>query len=174
MPFEQVGRRRPAPGVHIFAGEPTIVFLTVCTRDRKAWLDHDGVHETLQRVWQTADAWLVGYYLLMPDHIHLFCAPRDLRLTLESWLKFWQSRFSKTHQKSGATLPVRRLSSSSAPAGELHRKMGLRANESGPARIGGKAGGLEISRIVESFAMVIRCVPFSKKCQGSAGASPYL
>jgi putative transposase len=99
--IQQVGRRQPARGVHIHSTQPTIVFLTVCTRERKAWLNQDAVHETLQKVWRDANAWLVGYYLLMPDHIHLFCAPRDLHFTLESWLKFWQSQFSKAHKNPG-------------------------------------------------------------------------
>jgi len=55
------------------------------------------VQESLEDVWRTADAWLVGYYLLMPDHLHLFCAPRDLRFTIEKWLAFWKSEFSRRH-----------------------------------------------------------------------------
>jgi hypothetical protein len=36
---------------------------------------------SLETIWRAADAWLVGYFMLMPDHLHLFCAPRDLRFT---------------------------------------------------------------------------------------------
>lgn len=97
-PYQDVGRQRPARGVHVRSGQPTIVFLTICTRDRRQWLAQGAVHETLRAVWQAADAWLVGCYVLMPDHVHLFCAPRDLNFTLEQWMKYWQSRFSKTHK----------------------------------------------------------------------------
>src|SRR5256885_6005252 len=31
--------------------------------------------------WKTADHWLVGRYVIMPDHIHLFCAPVDRKST---------------------------------------------------------------------------------------------
>ena len=46
-------------------------------------------------VWQGADAWAVGRYVLMPDHIHLFCAPGDRLLPLERWVRFWKSGFSR-------------------------------------------------------------------------------
>jgi putative transposase len=97
-PFQDIGRKRPARGVHINLGEPTIVFLTVCTRDRLPWLAQEHIHDICRRVWQAADAWLVGYYLLMPDHIHLFCAPRDTAFAIERWITFWHSQVSKAHK----------------------------------------------------------------------------
>ena len=97
-PIQNAGRRQPARGVHIRSAEPTIVFLTICTRGRQTWLTQECIHETLRIAWQAADAWFVGYYLLMPDHVHLFCAPRDLHFTLEQWIKYWQSQFSETHK----------------------------------------------------------------------------
>src|SRR5436309_9930500 len=84
-----VGRRHPASGVRIELGEPTIVFVTVVTRDRKRWLAQALVHQLLRDAWMEAQAWLVGYYLLMPDHLHLFCAPHDLSFTLDAWITFW-------------------------------------------------------------------------------------
>jgi putative transposase len=96
-PFRQAGRKRPARGVHIHSGKPTIVFLTICTRDRREWLCQECIHQMLKATWRAADAWLVGHYMLMPDHVHLFCAPRDLNFNVERWLKYWQSQFSKAH-----------------------------------------------------------------------------
>ena len=61
------------------------------------WIGQVTVQRTLENVWRAADAWLVGYYLLTPDHLHLFCAPRDLRFTIEAWVKFWKSEFSRAH-----------------------------------------------------------------------------
>ena len=56
------------------------------------------VQETLQRIWRDeATAWLTGYYLLMPDHLHFFCAPRDLHFGIDQWMTFWKSQFSRTH-----------------------------------------------------------------------------
>ena len=47
--------------------------------------------------WSEATAWLVGDYLLMPDHLHLFCAPRDLHFTIEEWIGYWKRQFSRKH-----------------------------------------------------------------------------
>jgi len=56
------------------------------------------MQNSLVAVWrQEATAWLVGYYLLMPDHLHLFCAPRDLRFGIDAWIKFWKGQFSRRH-----------------------------------------------------------------------------
>jgi putative transposase len=55
-----------------------IVFLTVCTKQRKDVLANERTHELLCAAWTTKPSWLVGRYVIMPDHIHLFCAPGDL------------------------------------------------------------------------------------------------
>ena len=96
-PGDVVGRKHPARGVLISLGQSTIVFLTVCTEKRVPWLAQKAVQESLEQVWREADTWLVGYYLLMPDHVHLFCAPRDLNFTLQQWLSYWKSQFKRKH-----------------------------------------------------------------------------
>jgi putative transposase len=56
------------------------------------------VQRALHDIWRDiATAWLVSDYLLMPDHLHLFCAPHDLKFTLERWIAFWKDRFAKMH-----------------------------------------------------------------------------
>lgn len=90
-------RGKPAEGVRIDPARPTIVFVTVCTKDRRPWLANDEAHGSSRQVWQQAAAWWVGRYVLMPDHLHLFAAPQDLMSTLESWLRYWKSRFSRSH-----------------------------------------------------------------------------
>src|SRR5467141_3606577 len=52
-----------------------IVFLTVCTEKRKPILACGDVHQLLITSWRMADAWTIGRYVVMSDHIHLFCAP---------------------------------------------------------------------------------------------------
>ena len=37
-PFEEPGRRKPPQGVRIDLAGPTIIFVTVCAKDRVAWL----------------------------------------------------------------------------------------------------------------------------------------
>jgi putative transposase len=98
VPIDPIpGRKTPAKGVKIQSVGPTILLLTVCTKNRTPWLAQEIVQSSLEETWRKADAWLVGYYLLMPDHLHLFCAPRDLRFTVEDWTTFWKRDFSRKH-----------------------------------------------------------------------------
>jgi REP element-mobilizing transposase RayT len=46
-------------------------------------------------VWREAQAWLVGYYLLMPDHLHLFAAPHNLDIPLNRWMSYWKRLFTE-------------------------------------------------------------------------------
>ena len=56
------------------------------------------VQHSLTVLWRSeATAWLVGDYLLMPDHVHLFCAPRDWQFGIDEWVRFWKSQFSRRH-----------------------------------------------------------------------------
>jgi putative transposase len=93
----EVGRRNPATGVHIQLGRPNFVLLTVTTENRIPWLANPAVHELLHKTWLAATAWLVGEYLLMPDHLHAFCAPRDLSFTIEQWITYWKRDFRRRH-----------------------------------------------------------------------------
>jgi putative transposase len=90
-------RRRPATGVFIFRGQPNIVFLTVCTERRRPWLADLAAERDLVASWAMANAWMVGRYVLMPDHLHLFCVPVDEHFTIESWITFWKRSFKRLH-----------------------------------------------------------------------------
>ena len=73
-----------------------IIFLTVCTEKRKPILARDDIHQLLLPSWRTVDAWAVGRYVVMPDHIHLFCASNTIEpTTLEGWVHFWKSHTSR-------------------------------------------------------------------------------
>ncbi len=96
--WPHVGRTAPAGGAHIFLGQPNIFFLTVNTKDRVPWLGQHKVQSSLEDIWRhVATAWLVGYFLIMPDHLHLFCAPRDLHFTIDRWITFWKAEFRRRH-----------------------------------------------------------------------------
>ena len=97
-----VPRRQPAKGVLIDRGKATIVFVTVCAEHRSQRLANDDVHHALLRARQEADAWIVGAYVIMPDHLHLFCSPVDEEVAIERWVTFWKRRF-RTH--TGANAP---------------------------------------------------------------------
>ena len=101
-PFSETGRQTPAQGVHVQLGGPNWVFLTVCTERRERWLAQVSVQRALHDIWlRTAQAWLVSDYLLMPDHLHFFCVPHDLRFDIERWISFWKDRFAKQHPDAG-------------------------------------------------------------------------
>lgn len=60
------------------------------------------MHELLLRAWSSAVDWRVGRYVLMPDHLHLFCAPSKYSVeSLTRWVGYWKRL---TTQASGAKL----------------------------------------------------------------------
>ena len=96
-PNFEVGRKNPTSGVHLQFGESNIVLLIITTEKRQPWLANPIVEKFLQETWQEAKAWLVGDYLLMPDHLHAFCAPRDFSFSIEEWITFWKRDFRRRH-----------------------------------------------------------------------------
>jgi putative transposase len=86
-------RRTPAHMPVISANNRSvIVYVTVCTEKRKRILALEEIHRLLVTVWQSADGWRVGRYVIMPDHIHLFCAPARLDSPgLKPWIKYWKA-----------------------------------------------------------------------------------
>lgn len=93
----QMPRENPATGVYIFRGQPTIVLLTVCSLNRKPALANERVHNNLVSAWQEADAWMVGSYLVMPDHLHVFCSPQNEQFSIEQWITFWKRQFHRLY-----------------------------------------------------------------------------
>ena len=87
-------RKKPADGVFIDPSEPTIVFATICTKYRRPWLANERYHQLLRGVWEQARAWLVGRYVIMPDHIHLFAAPGEQDIDFDDWCRYWKRQFS--------------------------------------------------------------------------------
>lgn len=72
---------------------PIIVFLTVCAAKRKRILARREAHNLLLSTWSAAPAWIVGRYVVLPDHIHLFCAPRE-DVSLVAWVQYWKALIS--------------------------------------------------------------------------------
>ena len=91
--MDEPGRKHPP---HFPATErhntAAIVFVTLCTKDRKRILADSAAHDVLLSAWQTQPSWLVGRYVIMPDHVHLFCSPAECPpRSLATWIKFWKS-----------------------------------------------------------------------------------
>jgi len=93
-------RKRPAAGVYEQPNEPILVFATVCTKDRQGWLANAAVHQLLRVVWTEAGDWLLGRYVIMPDHLHFFAAPSfQCGSSFNAWIEFWKSQFTKRFRK---------------------------------------------------------------------------
>jgi len=75
-----------------------IIFLTVCTHKRKPILVSEEIHQTLRSAWGSSDQWIVGKYIIMPDHIHLFCSPSTNEpLSIQQWIAFWKRLVSQNY-----------------------------------------------------------------------------
>jgi len=99
---KRLGRRHPAEGVLIFRDQPTIVFVTVCSRKRRPHLANDSIHNALTDSWRATTAWLVGFYLIMPNHVHLLCAPNDEDHKIEERVSYWKRRLRRQLRTSEA------------------------------------------------------------------------
>jgi hypothetical protein len=87
-----IGRKHLAhPAIIERHNEAVIIYLTVCSKDRKSVFASKDSAAVVVDAWQKANLWLVGRYVFMPDHIHLFCAPNRFPVTpLKQWLKYWK------------------------------------------------------------------------------------
>ena len=80
--------------------EPPIYFLTTCTASRRALLANAAVDRILRQEFSAAAdryGWLVGRFTIMPDHLHVFCAPGGGReatslATFVGGLKQWSAK----------------------------------------------------------------------------------
>lgn len=99
-------RRRPAHAVPIDRhNRSTIIFLTVCVKNRQPILANDRMHGVLRAKWISANHWLVGRYMIMPDHIHLFCAPGSIEpKPLGNWIRYWKRNVCKAIGAAEGTL----------------------------------------------------------------------
>jgi len=98
---EQPVRKKPVHGVIPYRGQTTIVFVTACVKDRKPILATHKMHENLVGVWRGSAHWLVGRYVVMPDHVHFFVSPTDKAGKLEEWMGYWKRRFAKRINRVG-------------------------------------------------------------------------
>ncbi len=85
-------RRHPAhrPTVRL-NNRPVIVHVTVNVTHRREILANRSVHDALLNAWAEADHWVVGTYMIMPDHLHLFAAPGRLSYpAIRQWAGYWK------------------------------------------------------------------------------------
>ena len=65
-----------------------VFFLTACTAGRRQIMADDGTHRAFSRFAENAAPLgvLVGRYVLMPDHLHLFAAFAPGAIRLSDWM----------------------------------------------------------------------------------------
>ena len=81
-------------------------YVTVCTDHRRPVLARPDIVALLLDTWKKANHWLVGRYAIMPDHLHLFCAPANQPITpLKQWVRFWRAETTR-HWPRPAEKPV--------------------------------------------------------------------
>ncbi len=72
-----------------------IVFVTVCSQGRKNIFANNETFFLIQQAWDAAKSWKVGNFVILQDHIHLFCAPSTVMVEpLTQWIQYWKSYVS--------------------------------------------------------------------------------
>jgi len=70
-----------------------VYFVTVCTQQRQRILANETVSGVLTDEWRNAHqrhGWLVGRYVMMPDHVHFFCTAEHDSKTLSEFVRLWK------------------------------------------------------------------------------------
>jgi putative transposase len=88
-------RKHPAHGIKLVDGQPTIVFDTLCLKRRHPILACQQFHGAFHEVARKATAWLMGRYVVMPDHIHFFAGYVGHEIVYESWVKYLKSQLTR-------------------------------------------------------------------------------
>jgi REP element-mobilizing transposase RayT len=87
-----------------------IFYITTCTSERRQELANDHFHKICVEVWNNAETlygWVVGRYVVMPDHVHFFCSPRcddiPLAMFVGKW-KEWTAKYAT--RRHGVRVPL--------------------------------------------------------------------
>lgn len=73
------------------ANQSILIYVTVNVDKRRPLLNRADAVEAILGAWHEANHWLVGRYVIMPDHIHFFCASAVTTTALKQWMQFWRS-----------------------------------------------------------------------------------
>ena len=75
---------------------PVVVFVTFAVQPRGDFLANDAFQAAFTGACVDADAWSVGRFMIMPDHVHLFCAPaKEPRIAIKRWSGYLKERVTK-------------------------------------------------------------------------------
>jgi REP element-mobilizing transposase RayT len=85
---------------HVWVRDP-VYFITTCTQHRQQVLASRSVFEILLEEWRGARGrhrWLIGRYMVMPDHVHFFTRADDEGRSLERMMNKWKEWTAKRCQ----------------------------------------------------------------------------
>ena len=74
--------------------QPVVLMVTAGLRKPNGYhcFDNHSFHESVLKAWDRAQEWRIGYYMIMPDHLHFFCVPgRHERVSIGDWSRKWKS-----------------------------------------------------------------------------------
>ena len=75
-----------------------MLYVTVVTAGRMPILAFKAVADCILSAWRAASEWLVGRYVIMPDHVHFFCAPASYPPPdFRRWMAYWKSLSAKAY-----------------------------------------------------------------------------
>ena len=71
----------------------TILFVSVNATKRQRVFDNPAAVSCILSAWNDAKDWLVGRYVIMPDHVHFCCAPAKWPIPdFHKWMTFWKTK----------------------------------------------------------------------------------
>ena len=112
-----------------------MLYVTVVTGKRNAILADKAVQDCIVAAWKAAADWLVGRYVIMPDHIHFFCAPATYPPPdFHRWMKQWKAQVSRSFPiglRAGGVHGRVALVATGTPADTLHGRVALVATGNG-------------------------------------------
>ena len=87
-----------------------VYFVTVCAAERQKLLDRPKVTEILLSAWRSAPkihGWVIGRYVVMPDHVHFFAVPQPEAKSLSAFMRDWKKWTARQMiEQQMATAPV--------------------------------------------------------------------
>ena len=112
-----------------------MLYVTVVTGKRNAILADKAVQDCIVAAWKAAADWLVGRYVIMPDHIHFFCAPATYPPPdFHRWMKQWKAQVSRSFPiglRAGRAHGRVALVATGTPADTAHGRVALVATGNG-------------------------------------------
>lgn len=150
-------RKRPTHFPTVESGfRSIIIFLTVCTKGRRPLLANEEAAQLLVRAWTAANLWVVGRYVILPDHLHLFCAPNTFPpQPLKNWIRFGRT----TSPEHGQIVTTFRSGSLSSGIG----------NCGGVNRMARNGTTLKITQFVMAMSVVLRIGRIAENSTFSSG-----